>query len=80
MIPPTNRTSSMPRLSLLAPVTVLALALALPGCGRKGSLEPPGASDAPGSTPSLFGTGAPAAPPRAPAPVPDQPFVLDPII
>lgn len=49
---------------------LLALSLALAGCGRKGALEPPPNASVEGQPKGLAaGT--------APAKVPDRPFVLD---
>jgi predicted small lipoprotein YifL len=61
------------------PILLLAVAVALAGCGRKGRLEPPGGAPATSAVPTVFGTSPAAAPPVEPA-RPDKPFVLDAII
>ena len=61
------------------PILLLALAVGLSACGRKGALEPPGGAPEATAVPTVFGT-SPAAPPPATPAKADKPFVLDAII
>ncbi|MBH0236413.1 lipoprotein [Methylobrevis albus] len=57
----------------------MVVATALAGCGRRGSLEPPGTPE-PAAAPGGLGAvplGAPEPRRPAPTPAPDRPFLLD---
>lgn len=60
-------------------VLLLAAALALSACGRKGALEAPGTVAPVAAAPTVFGTIAPDKPAAQPV-QPDEPFILDGII
>jgi predicted small lipoprotein YifL len=81
MIGPSNRETPMHRRPSIISLAVVLTVLAVAGCGRKGSLEPPGTVEAPPTaTPTVFGTSPPPpveAPPPAAA---DDEFVLDVLI
>ena len=65
----------------LTTVVALACLVALSGCGRKGSLQPPGTTDEPATLDTVLGTSAPQpATVAPPEPVRDRPFILDAII
>jgi predicted small lipoprotein YifL len=62
-------------------LSVVLIALALAGCGRRGSLEAPSVAAADAAAAAAAETGKAAAPDTAAKPAkPDKPFFLDPLI
>lgn len=57
-------------------VAAIATLVALGGCGRKGSLEPPGTVEDQSLLPSVIGTTSTPTPPEEPKKE-DKPFFLD---
>lgn len=60
-------------------LALLALAVALTGCGRKGPLEPPGGRPAAETPGAIIGLTAPRSEPET-VERPNKPFILDPLI
>ena len=68
------------RKPLKVAVTLLVLAAALGGCGRRGRLEPPPDPNAPAETADVSKAGFHKKPVRPPITAPNRPFILDPLL
>ena len=71
---PVDMAYHMARLSKTLGLAAIALALALPGCGKKGPLERPAVEVPPGPNDAPVGEQKPV------SDKPDRPFILDGII
>lgn len=66
--------------SAFAVTLILAAALALSACGRKGPLDRPGIATAPQERDTISGGFSSTGDTDAPPAKPDRPFILDPLI